>query len=771
MKRITAIFSAALILLQTPLPRVHAADDSGTCGENVTWKLEGDVLTLSGTGPTTDYKGIKRTPWAVALGEDVETIKKVVVGEGITSIGSEMFSAMLGLTEVSLPETLVRIEDEAFISDALLTTIRIPDSVEYLGSGVFCETGLTEAVFPPKMDWLPDFCYNGAPISGSLVIPDRIKKLGASCFLDTKISECVFPDTDIEIGAYCLSGCHELTKVHLPEQLTKIPYGMFQSCESLSEIEIPPTVTSFGRYAFGNTGFRSFDIPEQIREIEKECFEYNRHLESVTIHDGLTEIPEGCFDNCFRLISAYLPDSVSYIGRNAFAHCDSLTELRLPENPELTFGIYALPDDWVRTQGDYAVLGDGIFYRLAADKVDFTVPDGVKTIQSCAFEDPIRNKETGLTSVIINDGCESISEYAFNDCTLLKKLVIPGSVKTIHSSAVVECPKMETIVGEYYSAAHAFAIQNGYAFEPMHEETLPAARYPDLGTEALFFGNNPGLFSGGYHMTDWAKAMLLDYSQRPEKTAEQAADRWGGSCYGLSIVTVLAAAGLIAPSDLDPSAETLHDVQPTDQALSVINYYQMLYSLGDTESAVAPMQHISDAIRCAMRYQEGGIPFVLRFARSDGSGHAVVGYGIESGEWEFDGLTYDRCIRTWDCNYSEQTEKSRFYFDSQTLRWRIPAYGVYYTDKSHFNAMLCPPEGDAIRINRYGYFDSVPLAGDADLSGTVNTADAVYLARFVSEQSDLTPITHRGAYNADTDSDGILDLRDACAILRTVAAQ
>ena len=334
MKRITAIFSAALILLQTPLPRIYAADDSGSCGENVTWKLEGDVLTLSGTGPTSDYKGLKRTPWEEALGEDVEKIKKVVVGEGITSIGSEMFSIMLGLAEVSLPETLVRIEDEAFISDALLTTINIPDSVEYLGTDVFSGTALTEAVFPPKMDWLPDFCYTNTPISGSLVIPDRIKKLGASCFLGTKISECVFPDTDIEIGAYCVSGCDELTKVHLPEQLTKIPYGMFQSCGSLSEIEIPPTVTAFGRYAFAGTGFRSFDIPAQIREIEKECFEYNRHLESVTIHDGLTEIPEGCFDDCFHLISAYLPDSVSYIGRNAFAHCDSLTELRLPENPD-----------------------------------------------------------------------------------------------------------------------------------------------------------------------------------------------------------------------------------------------------------------------------------------------------------------------------------------------------------------------------------------------------------------------------------------------------
>ena len=130
-------------------------------------------------------------------------------------------------------------------------------------------------------------------------------------------------------------------------------------------------------------------------------------------------------------------------------------------------------------------------------------------------------------------------------------------------------------------------------------------------------------------------------------------------------------------------------------------------------------------------------------------------------------MTYDRRIRTWDCNYSEQADKSQFYFDSSTLHWCIPAYGVYYAGETDFNARVGVPCGDAETLNRYPYFASSPLAGDVDVSGAVNAADAVLLARFVNEQAELT-VTHRGAYNADTDADGLLTICDAAAILRMI---
>ena len=140
---------------------------------------------------------------------------------------------------------------------------------------------------------------------------------------------------------------------------------------------------------------------------------------------------------------------------------------------------------------------------------------------------------------------------------------------------------------------------------------------------------------------------------------------------------------------------------------------------------------------------------------------------IHANEWN--GVTYDRRIRTWDCNYSGQTDKSQLYFDSSTLHWCISAYGVYYAGENDFNARVGVPCGDAETLNRYPYFASSPLAGDADLSGAVELSDAVFHAKFICEQADST-LSYRGVYNADSNADGIMMVDDVTAILRIITA-
>ncbi len=62
---------------------------SGTCGENVTWSLNESTgtLTISGTGPMTDYSNYRDTPFYYD-----DRIKNVIIESGITSIGEWIFS-------------------------------------------------------------------------------------------------------------------------------------------------------------------------------------------------------------------------------------------------------------------------------------------------------------------------------------------------------------------------------------------------------------------------------------------------------------------------------------------------------------------------------------------------------------------------------------------------------------------------------------------------------------------------------------------------------
>ena len=140
---------------------------SGTCGDNLTWTLDSaGTLTASGTGKMTNWSSWEDTPWWTVH----EQIKKVIVEDGVTSIGPQSFnwcsnleSATVGndvkyisagafahtdLKEITLGSSVEYFGDNVFMEDKALTSITIPAKVNQIGLGVFenC-TGLTEVRF------------------------------------------------------------------------------------------------------------------------------------------------------------------------------------------------------------------------------------------------------------------------------------------------------------------------------------------------------------------------------------------------------------------------------------------------------------------------------------------------------------------------------------------------------------------------------------------------------------------------------------------------
>ena len=112
-----------------------------SCGENLKWNLKDGTLTITGSGRMNDYKGIlgercadgsRRmlcvdTPW-----ED-NKIARIVVEEGVTSIGNFAFAFCPGLKEITLPETVTSIGDSVFDGCGNLETV-------YVAEGSYAET-------------------------------------------------------------------------------------------------------------------------------------------------------------------------------------------------------------------------------------------------------------------------------------------------------------------------------------------------------------------------------------------------------------------------------------------------------------------------------------------------------------------------------------------------------------------------------------------------------------------------------------------------------
>ena len=136
MKKIIYLILAVLTvaLLATTVLAAGTEAASGSCGENLTWKLDSaGTLTVSGTGAMAMYSRVEPAPWY----EMADDIKTLIVEEGVTIISATAFRDCCNLNEVRLPNTLLKIGLGAFGSCHSLVRIDIPDSVTTMEPSVF----------------------------------------------------------------------------------------------------------------------------------------------------------------------------------------------------------------------------------------------------------------------------------------------------------------------------------------------------------------------------------------------------------------------------------------------------------------------------------------------------------------------------------------------------------------------------------------------------------------------------------------------------------
>ena len=109
---------------------------SGSCGENVTYRLEDDgTMYIEGNGNMSDYSFSQyyNIPWYSYN----RAITKIFISKGITSIGSEAFYNCSNLTSINIPNSVTSIGEFAFEGCSNLTSINIPNSVTSIGKYAF----------------------------------------------------------------------------------------------------------------------------------------------------------------------------------------------------------------------------------------------------------------------------------------------------------------------------------------------------------------------------------------------------------------------------------------------------------------------------------------------------------------------------------------------------------------------------------------------------------------------------------------------------------
>lgn len=362
-------------------------------------------------------------------------------GYDITTISNRCFQST-DIESVEIPDSITRIEYQAFESCKKLTSIVIPDSVIYLDGSVFASCELLESV----------------------TLSDNLTSINYGAFQNCyALKNIEFPSRLTSIDDYSFRECRSLESVEIPDTVTRIGYEAFHYCRALKNVQFSSSLTSISGYAFGS------------------C----TSLESITLPAGLTTIEYRAFESCSALTDVVIPESVTYIGDNAFSNCGSLiirmTSEYKPKDFDSNWGgnstvIYGYVDT-VEVDGFTYILSKREDYKYAnlvsfdiEGVTDFVAPASVSGYELASINlKPFNNNPyietvdlsnasalttigpntfygcTSLKTVILPEGVTSIGNYAFQNCSSLETIIIPDSVTSIGYSAFYNCSSLKTV--------------------------------------------------------------------------------------------------------------------------------------------------------------------------------------------------------------------------------------------------------------------------------------------------------------------------------------
>ncbi len=353
---------------------------SGTCGDAVYWEFyESGTLYIYGSGTMENYIVYSHVPWYSSYSTK---IKRVVIEDGVTEIGSYAFYGCTSLTSTTISDSVTEIGSYAFYGCTSLTTIAIPYSVTSIGSSAFfCCTSLTKI----------DVDSNNSVYAsiGGVLFNKYFTKI--ICCPAGKKEEYTIPDSVTEIGSYAFLNCTSLTSIIIPNSVTEIGSYAFCACTSLTSTTIPYGATHIGNFTFAScTSLTSTTIPDSVTSIGSYAFRGCTSLISVTIPDSVTSIGDNAFSSCDSLNSLTIGNNVTSIGEKAFYNCFSLTDVYYTGTEEQWNEVSISSDNDPLTSAT-------IHYNYVSDETDDTIDDGEDNETNDSEE------ETGKVGTILFD--------------------------------------------------------------------------------------------------------------------------------------------------------------------------------------------------------------------------------------------------------------------------------------------------------------------------------------------------------------------------------
>lgn len=275
-----------------------------------------------------------------------------------------------------------------------------------------------------------------------VVISDTITKIGWGAFeYCISLTSVSIPEGVSSISSYAFYGCSSLVSVDISKGLDNMGTSVFGGCESLQTITVSEENTKFcsvdgvllskdqtAIYCYPKKkAEESYIVPNNVVSIENDCFSGCLNLKHITLSNSLVNIGESAFEGCANLCDVFLPNGLESIGNRAFADCASLTSLKIPE------GVTHLGSLFIRGTQISSIR----IPKSVTECVGMYNPDVIYSYGTLECD--------SLIEVIFEDGMTKLPAHICINCRNIQRIVIPESVTEIGTTAFAYCSSLAKI--------------------------------------------------------------------------------------------------------------------------------------------------------------------------------------------------------------------------------------------------------------------------------------------------------------------------------------
>ena len=357
------------------------------------------------------------------------------------------FPAYSSYTNIMIPDGVKTIAPEAFLGASRLKTVSIYKSVQTIGEKAFANSSINKVmVYWTTPLTVPANTFEGVDVANAtLNVPVGTESLYSAAnvwkdfgtveaFTD-EYSDMIFADAKVE--AICVSkwdtnGDGKMNGAEV-KAVTDLGNAFTGNTEitSFEELKYFTGLTEIAANAFkGCTELGKVVLPSSIKTIGESAFEGCDKM-TTELNIALVSIGKKAFYGCNAITYFYLRNNVAFVGEGAFAHCASLTRFIVQSG---NTNYKAVTD--ILFNADNTVV---IAYPAGKKAGDMNANEIIKEIYPYAFSGVSK-----MTSFNFNQ-ITTIGDFAFEDCTGLKSIVIGSKVTTIGASAFKDCFNMQSI--------------------------------------------------------------------------------------------------------------------------------------------------------------------------------------------------------------------------------------------------------------------------------------------------------------------------------------